>query len=239
MLHPINLFYVPDILNNPRLSEQESLHCVKVLRMREGNTLDITDGKGSIYQCLLLEASPKRCSVSVINRTTSPAAKNFKLHVAFAPTKQIDRNAWFIEKAVEIGIDRISPIYTANSERKEIKKEKLQNIAIAAMKQSLQAFLPIIDEMARFKEIITLPFEGRKFIAHCRDMPKLVLSRTYRQGEDAMILIGPEGDFTKEEVETAVDHGFEPVSLGLTRLRTETASLVAVHTLHVINATVP
>ena len=148
----------------------------------------------------------------------------------------MDRNEWFVEKATEIGIDRLTPLLTNHSERKEIKRERLQKIVIAAMKQSMQAHLPDIEEMKGFKELIEQPFQGRKFIAHCHDLPKKQLASSYKKGENALILIGPEGDFSEEEVNRAVGLGFEPVSIGETRLRSETASLVSMHIIHVINS---
>lgn len=230
------LFFCPDILKSPILPEQESQHCVKVLRTREGDTLTITDGKGFFYDCELVQAHPKQCIVTIRHQSQIPVNRHFTLHVAFAPSKQMDRNEWFVEKATEIGIDRLTPLLTNHSERKEIKRERLQKIVIAAMKQSMQAHLPDIEEMKGFKELIEQPFQGRKFIAHCHDLPKKQLASSYKKGENALILIGPEGDFSEEEVNRAVGLGFEPVSIGETRLRSETASLVSMHIIHVINS---
>ena len=202
------LFFCPDILTSPILSEQESQHCVKVLRTREGDTLTVTDGKGFVYDCELVQAHPKQCVIAILQQTGI---------------------------ATEIGIDRFIPLLCSYSERKEIKTERLQKIAVAAMKQSMQAYLPGIESMVRFEELVSRPFEGRKFIAHCHDLPKKPLAQSYGKGENALILIGPEGDFSEEEVERAIGFGFEPVSMGETRLRSETAALVSMHTLHVIN----
>lgn len=228
------IFYAPYIAQTAQLPEQESQHCVKVLRMREGEKLTVTDGQGFFYDCILVEAHPKHCSLRIEHRTAIDN-KEFQLHIAFAPTKQMERNEWFVEKAVEIGIDRFIPLLSSYSERRELKKERLEKIAVSAMKQSQQAYLPGIEELVRFADCVTRPFEGRKFIAHCHDLPKKPLAQTYRKGENALILVGPEGDFSEEEVGIAVANGFEPVSLGETRLRTETACLVATHTIHVIN----
>ena len=228
------LFYCPDIVKNPRLPEQESQHCVKVLRMKEGDPMTVTDGEGFIYDCSLLEAHPKHCTIA-IQHQREEKKRDYTLHIAFAPTKQMDRNEWFVEKATEIGTDFFTPLSSSFSERKEIKRERLEKIAISAMKQSQQAFLPAIGEMVRLKDFISRPFNGRKFIGHCYDLPKKPLTAIYRKGEHALILIGPEGDFSEEEVVLAIANGYEPVSLGETRLRTETACLVAVHTIHVIN----
>ncbi|NLY25074.1 MAG: 16S rRNA (uracil(1498)-N(3))-methyltransferase [Bacteroidales bacterium] len=229
------LFYCPDILISPRLPEQESQHCIKVLRMKEGDRLTVTDGRGTFYNCSLIEAHPKHCVVSILHRSVEERKRDYTLHIAFGPTKQMDRNEWFVEKATEIGTDLFTPILSSFSERREIKRERLEKIAVSAMKQSQQAFLPVIEEMVRLKDLISRPFNGRKFIAHCYDLPREPLAQTYRKGEHALILIGPEGDFSREEVESAIANGFEPVTLGETRLRTETACLAATHTIHVIN----
>lgn len=230
-----NLFYSPDIDNISQLPEYESQHCVKVLRMRSGDKLTVTDGKGFFYDCELIDANSKGCTISILNRYEVPTGRNFKLHIAFSPTKQMDRNEWFIEKATEIGIDKFTPIYSNFSERKDIKTERLKKIAISAIKQSQQASLPEIDIQVSFNDFISMQFNSKKYIAHCYDKPKTPLTQLYNKGDDALILIGPEGDFSEEEVESAIKNGFEPISLGETRLRTETACLVAMHTIHVVN----
>src|SRR5690554_6336596 len=229
------LFFCPEILKSPILPEQESQHCVKVLRSREGDTLTVTDGKGFIYDCELMQAHPKRCLLAIRQRSEVKNNRAFSLHVAFAPSKQMDRNEWFVEKATEIGVDKITPLLCKHSERKEIKDERLHKITVAAMKQSMQAYLPETEKMTRFNDFVSLPFPGRKFIAHCHDLPKQSLAHTYRKGENALVLIGPEGDFSEEEVKQAIELGFEPVSIGETRLRSETASLISMHIIHVIN----
>ncbi|WP_298652751.1 16S rRNA (uracil(1498)-N(3))-methyltransferase [uncultured Proteiniphilum sp.] len=229
------LFYSPGIRQNSLLPEKESQHCVKVLRMREGDRLTVTDGEGSFYECILIQAHPKHCLVSIQNSVDKPKGWNYGLRIAFAPTKQMERNEWFVEKAVEIGIDRFTPILCNYSERKEIKKERLEKIAVSAMKQSQQAYLPEIEELTGFEEFISRPVSGKKYIAHCYDLPKEPLAQLYQKEEDVLILIGPEGDFSPEEVEKAIASGFEPVTLGESRLRTETACLAAIHTIHVIN----
>ena len=230
-----NLFYSPDIDNISQLPEYESQHCVKVLRMRSGDKLTVTDGKGFFYDCELIDANSKGCTISVLNRYEVPTGRNFKLHIAFSPTKQMDRNEWFIEKATEIGIDKFTPIYSNFSERKDIKTERLKKIAISAIKQSQQASLPEIDIQVSFNDFISMQFNSKKYIAHCYDKPKTPLTQLYNKGDDALILIGPEGDFSEEEVESAIKNGFEPISLGERGLRTEAACLVAMHTIHVVN----
>lgn len=230
-----NLFFCPEILQNPILPEQESQHCAKVLRMQEGDLLTVTDGEGSFYECRLQLSHPKKSVVKILRQWEEPRKRSFMIQIAFSPTKQMERNEWFVEKATEIGVDRFTPILGNFSERKEIKRERLTKIAISAMKQSQQARLPLIDEMRPFNELVAQPFNGRKFIAHCYDLPKTPLAQSYRKGENVLILIGPEGDFSEQEVAEAINNGFEPVSLGETRLRTETACLVATHTIHVLN----
>lgn len=230
-----SLFYSPDIINNPQLPELESQHCVKVLRMKTGDKLTVTDGKGYYYNCILVQADSKHCTVSIIDRYEVSAGRNFNIQIAFSPTKQMDRNEWFVEKATEIGIDKFTLIQSFYSERKDINSERLKKIAIAALKQSQQAFLPDIEEQVKFNEFIFRSFNQKKYIAHCYDKPKKPLAQIYNKGEDALILIGPEGDFSEDEVDNAIKSGFEPISLGNTRLRTETACLVALHTIHVLN----
>ena len=229
------VFFAPDIRQIAQLPEQESQHCVRVLRMKEGDKLTVTDGKGFFYHCTLIQVHPKHCMVSIDDERRQPKSWNFNLQIAFAPTKNLDRIEWFAEKATEIGIDKFIPLLCRFSERKELKTSRLEKILVAAMKQSQQAVLPKIDEMVHFNQFIRQPFEGRKFIAHCYPSDKSPLATTYRKGEKALILIGPEGDFSEEEVQKALENGFEPISLGENRLRTETACLIALHTTHVVN----
>lgn len=203
--------------------------------MRVGSTLSVTDGFGFIYECVLIEAHHKNCVVVIKHQFEKPKNRIYRLHLAFAPTKQTERNEWLVEKATEIGIDRITPIISHYSERKDIKIERLQKTVISAMKQSRQALLPETEWMVKFDDLIVRPFDGRKFIAHCYNFHKNPLAQLYNKGENALILIGPEGDFSESEVNKAISNGFEPISLGETRLRTETAAITAIHTIHVIN----
>jgi 16S rRNA (uracil1498-N3)-methyltransferase len=230
-----NLFFCPDIALNPQLPEQESQHCARVLRMQEGDLLTVVDGKGSFYRCTLVQAHAKRSIVRIDEQIECPKSWNINLHIAFAPAKNMDRNEWFVEKATEIGIDRFTPLLCRFSERREIKTERLEKIAVSAMKQSRQAVLPAIDAITPFDSFIAQPFDGQKFIAHCHEKEKIPLAKAYKKGKNALILIGPEGDFSEAEVKKAVEIGFQPVSLGENRLRTETACLVAVHTVRVVN----
>ncbi|MDR2956245.1 MAG: 16S rRNA (uracil(1498)-N(3))-methyltransferase [Prevotella sp.] len=229
------IFFAPDIMSNPELPQEEALHCIKVLRKKEGDEILITDGKGYFYDVRIVQANPKHCIVDIFNTIDQAKGWNFNLQIAFAPTKNMDRVEWFAEKATEIGIDRLSPILCQYSERKEIKPQRLEKILVSAMKQSQKAILPQLDTMLPFSELMKQDFNGLKFIAHCYPTEKKPLKEVYRKGENVLILIGPEGDFSEEEVDEALKHGFIPISLGESRLRTETAALVACHTIHVLN----
>lgn len=229
------IFYAPDILSNPELPHEEALHCVKVLRKREGDEILITDGKGCFYDAVLIQANQKHCIVNITNTIKQPKHWGFNLQIAFAPTKNIDRIEWFVEKATEIGIDKFSALLCRYSERKEVKLPRIEKILVSAMKQSQKAILPGFDEMQTFTSFIKQPFNGQKFIAHCYEGEKLLLKDIYKKDENTLILIGPEGDFSETEVEQALACGFIPISLGESRLRTETAALVACHTMHVLN----
>ncbi len=213
----------------------ESGHCVRVLRLGEGSEILLTDGRGSFYEAVISRAHPKRCGVTILKSWRQPVPWSFNLHIAVAPTKNMDRMEWFVEKATEIGINAITCLNCRFSERREIKLARLEKILVSAMKQSQKATLPMLEEMVDFKRYVTTPFEGRKFIAHCEEGEKPLLKQLYRPGENALILIGPEGDFSPEEIGLAQANGFEPISLGESRLRTETAALVACHTIHVLN----
>lgn len=229
------IFYAPDINNINELPIEEAQHCVRVLRKREGDEILITDGKGYFYDAEIAVANPKHCVVNIINKTAAHKYWKFNLQIAFAPTKNIDRIEWFAEKATEIGIDRFSPILCQYSERKEIKTQRIEKILVSAAKQSQKAVLPKLDEMMPFEKFIKQNFEGRKFIAHCYKGEKLLLKDAYNKGENVLILIGPEGDFSEQEVELALKAGFEPISLGESRLRSETAAMVACHSIHALN----
>lgn len=231
----MQIFYTPDIAVHPELPEEEAAHCIRVLRLSEGDEILLTDGKGSFYKAAISRAHPKHCEVNILESLKQPALWDFNLHIAVAPTKNMDRMEWFAEKATEIGIDAITCLNCRFSERKEIKPARLEKILVSAMKQSQKATLPELTGMTDFRTFINQPFEGRKFIAHCEEGEKPLLKQTYRTGENALVLIGPEGDFSPEEIALALKQGFEPVSLGKSRLRTETAALVACHTIHVLN----
>lgn len=229
------IFFAPDILSNPELPFEEGQHCIKVLRKKEGDEIFLTDGKGCFYDTEIIQANPKHCIVNIVNTIQQTKGWDFNLQIAFAPTKNIDRIEWFAEKATEIGIDCFSPILCQHSERKEIKPQRIEKILVSAMKQSQKALLPQLDDMISFSEFIRQEFDGQKFIAHCYPQEKSLLKDIYQKGKNALILIGPEGDFSEKEVEEALRKGFKPISLGESRLRTETAALVACHTMHLLN----
>lgn len=232
----MHLFYTPELLAETyRLSEEESKHCVRVLRLTEGEKLFLVDGKGLFCEAVIIAANPKACILNVIDRKEKYGKRNYQLTIGAAPTKNIDRYEWFLEKATEIGIDVVIPLLSRYSERKEIKPERLEKVMISAMKQSIKAYLPVLNPMQTFKKTIADPFPGQKFIAHCYEGEKPLLRDAVEKGNDVLILIGPEGDFSTEEVELAINEGFIPISLGTSRLRTETAALVACHTVNLIN----
>lgn len=217
------------------MPESESQHCARVLRKKEGDSLFITDGKGYFYRAKLLQANPKSCVVTIEEEMEQPKGWDYNLQIAFAPTKNLDRMEWFVEKATEIGIDTFSPLKCRYSERKNINATRLEKIMVSAMKQSQKSKLPQCDDIIKFKEFIKQPFEGQKFIAHCYDSIKTPITQICKRDTNTLILIGPEGDFSEEEIAKSIEHGFTPISLGDSRLRTETAALVACHTVHVIN----
>lgn len=231
----MHVFYTPDIQTRPELPEEEAAHAVRVLRLQAGDEVTLTDGQGNFYRAEISTATPKRCLVNILE--TQPQAPLWQghLHIALAPTKNMDRTEWFAEKATEIGIDELTFLNCRFSERKVIKTERIAKILVSAIKQSLKARLPQLNEMTDFNKFIARPFSGQKFIAHCYEGEKVLLKDAVRRGEDALVLIGPEGDFSEEEVGKAIENGFIPISLGKSRLRTETAALVACHILNLQN----
>lgn len=231
----MHVFYTPDIQTRAELPEEEAAHAVRVLRLEAGDEVTLTDGKGCFYRAEISAASNKRCLVNVLETLPQEPLWQGHLHLAMAPTKNMDRTEWFAEKATEIGFDELTFLNCRFSERKVIKTERIQKILVSAIKQSLKARLPKLNEMTDFNRFIRQPFNGQKFIAHCYEGEKPLLKDIVRRDEDALVLIGPEGDFSEEEVKLAVEQGFQPISLGRSRLRTETAALVACHILNLCN----
>lgn len=208
------------------LCPEESQHCVKVMRHREGDKIVITDGKGMRYDCTLIRADARGCEVSVDESTEVPD-RPYRLRLAVAPTKNIDRFEWFVEKAVEIGVTHITPIETENSERTRVRIDRLERIITAAAKQSLKYHLPVIDEITPIGKLLEDDTSEQKFILHCADTPKPHLMNACHAQTDTLVLIGPEGDFSPKEVLKALEMGYKECTLGPERLRTETAAVVA------------
>jgi len=232
----MRLFFNPNFdTNKPSLSEEETKHAERVLRLKEGDEIYIVDGKSNRYQCIISHLSKRACDLELIDSQVAPLPYKAQLHIAIAPTKNIDRLEWFLEKATEMGIAEITPIWCDRSERKTIKLERLHKILVSAMKQSLQATLPVLNDPVSFQTFINEPVESEKFIAHCEDGVKPHLKRAYN-GSNAVVLIGPEGDFSSKEIAQAMTKSYSEVSLGENRLRTETAALVANQIIHLHHA---
>lgn len=229
------LFYVPDIAERWELSEEEAAHALRVLRLSIGAELEITDGKGNLYKAVISSIAGKHCYVEAKEILPMPKGWNGNIHIAVAPTKNMDRIEWFAEKATEIGLDALTFVNCRFSERKVIKTERVERIVVSAMKQSLKYSKPVVDEMVDFKKFVSQERAGEKYIAHCYDGEKNMLKDIHQPGCDATVLIGPEGDFSPEEVKMAMEAGYKPVSLGNSRLRTETAALAACHILMLKN----
>jgi 16S rRNA (uracil1498-N3)-methyltransferase len=233
----MQLFYNPNISENDtsfNFDKEESRHIVKVLRKNTGDVLHITNGKGWLFEGKLILANIKNCSVNITSKALKEK-RSYNLHLAVAPTKINDRYEWFLEKATEIGIETITPIICDHSERKIVKTERFEKIIQSAMKQSLHYFLPKLNKPVAFKDFISQTFSGQKFIAHCEETDKKSLKSHLQTHEDCIVLIGPEGDFSVKEIEIALQHNFIPVTLGETRLRTETAALAACHSVAFAN----
>ena len=231
----MHVFYTPDIAVDGELPEEEAGHCLRVLRLGVGDEVMLTDGKGFFYKAVITAATGKRCQVKVVETFGQAPLWNGHLHLAMAPTKNMDRIEWFAEKATEIGFDELSFVNCRFSERKVIKTERIEKIVVSAVKQSLKARKPLVNELTDFGKFIQQKFEGQKFIAHCYEGDKPLLKDVLIPGNDAVVLIGPEGDFSPEEVQKAEAAGFQAISLGKSRLRTETAALVAVHIMNLFN----
>ena len=232
-------FYCPDIASTLVLDDDESRHAVRVLRLAEGDEIEVVDGRGTLYICRIVMAHQHRCAVTIVDTVPQPPHWGHRITLAVAPTKHLDRMEWMVEKCTEMGVDRIIPLRCHNSERTTLKSERLERIAVAAMKQSLKASLPVIDELMPLEQVLAMPNIGQRFIAYCdpalpRDRRKC-LAQSYTARTDVMVLIGPEGDFSPEEVDAAMAAGLVPITLGDSRLRTETAALMAVANIHTID----
>ncbi|HNQ69258.1 MAG TPA: 16S rRNA (uracil(1498)-N(3))-methyltransferase [Bacteroidales bacterium] len=234
----MKLFYDPDISGDYHiLNEEESKHCSKVLRLKNNEEVFITDGKGNLYKSVIAEITSKKTILKIVSTITDFEKRDYYLHIAIAPTKNNDRIEWFVEKATEIGVDEITPVICKNSERKIIKTDRLNRIAEAAMKQSLKAYHPKINEPLDFAMLLNQCEKyNQNFIAYCDEISdKQYLGKIIKPKSSSIILIGPEGDFNKEEIQMAKSTGFTIVSLGKSRLRTETAGVVACDIVSVVN----
>ena len=240
----MQLFYAPDIAPPEyTLGEEESKHCVRVLRLGRGERIHITDGRGNLHACEIVDDDARRCKVRIAETHSGYGRLPYDLTMAVAPTKNADRFEWFLEKATEVGVGEILPLETEHSERRVFKPERGGKVVTAAMKQSLKAYRPLLRELTPFGAAIAAPFEGRRFIAHC-DAPQSEAGRRFlpsllHRGERVQILIGPEGDFSPAEIDFALAHGFEEITLGTQRLRTETAAVAATVMFSVVNALQP
>ncbi len=217
------------------LKEDEAFHCIKVMRKKINDKIWVTDGKGNMYESVITEENPKKCGVLLLGIVKNENEKSFKLHMAVAPTKNIARYEWFLEKATEIGIDEITPLLCEHSERINLRTDRLEKIIIAACKQSFKPTFPKINEAVKFNDLLKNNTCENKFLAYVEEAQPLHLKNVYTPASDCIILIGPEGDFSKNEIELAQHKGYKLVSLGSSRLRTETAAIVACHTINLIN----
>lgn len=228
----MQLFYIQNPKDEIILSAEESKHATKVLRKKEGDILNFTDGKGYFYKAKITVADTRKCRLEIVSSEQKEKQHNYHLHIAIAPTKNMDRFEWFLEKATEIGIDEITPIICSRSERKAIKTERCNRILLSAMKQSLKFHLPKLNEAISLNDFIKQDFEGTKYIAHCEEGNKTELKEKKKE-KRTLILIGPEGDFSATEIEMVLQYQFKAVSLGTSRLRTETAGIIAAHTINI------
>jgi 16S rRNA (uracil1498-N3)-methyltransferase len=232
----MHIFYSSDI--NPGdnvFNEFESRHCVNVLRLRVGDHVHVVDGRGGFHLAEITGTDPGHCTFRILESQDQYGRKNYHLHIAIAPTKSIDRFEWFLEKSTEIGIDEITPVICARSERKNIRMDRLEKIILSAMKQSAQAYLPKLNPLCPYHQFIQNLPAGKKIIAHCGNSPKPSLKDILLPGEEICIVIGPEGDFTPEEIKLALKMGYQEIDLGPTRLRTETAGIVACAAVRFVN----
>lgn len=236
----MQLFFNPNISEAAEFfcfDKEESKHIIKVLRKKDTDVLYVTNGLGFLFKTEITLASDTKCTVKIVSVEKAEKPK-YQLHLAVAPTKMNDRYEWFLEKATELGITQITPIICDHSERKQIKTDRFDKIIQSAMKQSNQLFLPKLNEPVPFKDFIKVKNEGLQLIAHCEENDKKTLKSVLVPNENITVLIGPEGDFSSKEIQLALDNKYIPVSLGNTRLRTETAAIVACHSVVFVNETV-
>jgi len=233
----MQLFYAPELNDDHYiLNEEETFHCARVLRLKAGDNIHLTDGKGNLFTAFLQNTDKKGAMLKITNTIRDFGKRNYHVHIAIAPTKNIERFEWFLEKVTEIGIDEITPLICEHSERTVIKPERLEKIVISAMKQSIKTYKPIINPLENIDKFLKRDFiDFQTYIATCEGDNRQLLKNLYKASKNALILIGPEGDFTTDEVEKSVSSNYIPVSLGDSRLRTETAGVIACHTINLIN----
>jgi 16S rRNA (uracil1498-N3)-methyltransferase len=233
----MQIFYFSGITGNSCvLDEKESKHCIRVLRMTEGSPVKVIDGTGNLYEGAISRADQKKCEITFYNVIRDFEKRNYRLHIAISPLKNPDRFEWFVEKSVEIGIDEITPLICKNTEKQRIKPDRINGIIISAMKQSLKAGITVLNEVVAFNDLLKKDFQGKKLIGHCNSVGERVkIDHEYEKGDDALILIGPEGDFDENEINGAIAAGFKPVHLGKSRLRTETAGIAACYSIYFLN----
>ncbi|NDK54500.1 16S rRNA (uracil(1498)-N(3))-methyltransferase [Pontibacter fetidus] len=232
----MHLFYTPDIQSEfYTLNEEESKHCTRVLRLQQGDTVYLVDGMGGLYTAIIQDANQKKCQLQVIDKQIEYGKLPYISHIAVAPTKNMDRMEWFVEKAVEIGVSEITFLLCEHSERKQLRLDRLEKIAISAMKQSQKGYLPLLHDLTPFQKFIKQTVPEDTFIAHLEDDATKSIKDYFQVNKPHCIMIGPEGDFSPQEIKAAYAAGIRPVTLGESRLRTETAALVACHTVQVLH----
>jgi 16S rRNA (uracil1498-N3)-methyltransferase len=233
----MQVFYAPDISgNNYTLDEKESKHCIRVLRMAKGEPVRLVDGKGNLYEGVVSQPDSKKCIITVTSHREDFERRGYRLHIAISPLKNPERFEWFVEKSVEIGIDEITPLICKNSEKRKINKERIDNLIISAMKQSVKSLKTVLNDWCCFDDFIGKNFSGNLMIAHCNSsFERRGIAEVCSRGQNPVILVGPEGDFSPEEIGTALKRGYSSVHLGKSRLRTETAGIAACHSIYVLN----
>lgn len=233
----MQIFYAPDIKGNfHTLDEHESKHIIRVLRMVKGTGVKLIDGKGNLYEGIIDDPDQRKCTITIRGVIRNFEKRNFRLHIAISPLKNTERFEWFIEKSVEIGVDEITPLICRNTEKPGIKSERINNLIISAMKQSLKATKTLLNPPCFFNDFIMRDYEGIRMIAHCNDsFKRWKISEVCSKNQSTVILIGPEGDFSEDEIKYASEMGISQVHLGISRLRSETAGIAACYSVHFIN----
>ncbi len=233
----MQIFYAPYISGSTYvLDEKESKHCIRVLRMTKGTPVRLIDGKGTLYEGFINDPDSKRCQISISEIKAEYEKRDYRLHIAISPLKNSERFEWFIEKSVEMGVDEITPLICKNTEKQSVKHERINNIIISAMKQSIKAYKTVFNDPLFYSDFTSHHYEGIKMIAHCSSLTdRKKISEVYKKNENVVIMIGPEGDFSEKEILSAISNNFIPVQLGSSRLRTETAGIAACHSIYFIN----